>query len=185
MQQAMRLGHVGDVRRRRAHAVDQPRPRIRAAVQLHPEVPLTALSGLVHLGVARPLPVLRRGRRADDRGVHDRALAHLQTARCEVRVDRREQLRSQLMALQQVAEMEDRRLIGNRLGEAETGELEHRAGVVEFLLHAGVAEVEPELEAVDAQRHAQRVGAASAARLRVDGRFSRRPPLNPRKPSQT
>ena len=32
VQQAMRLGHVGDVRRRRAHAVDQPRPRIRAGV---------------------------------------------------------------------------------------------------------------------------------------------------------
>ncbi len=170
VQQAMRLGHVGDVRRRRVHAVDQPRPRIRAAVQLHPEVPLPALSGLVHLGVARSLAVLRRGRRADDRGVHDRALAQLQPLPCQMRVDRREQLRSQLMALQQVAEVEDRRLIGDRLGEAETGELEHRAGVVEFLLHAGVAEVEPELEAVDAQHHAQRVGAASAARLRVDGR---------------
>ena len=33
----MRLGHVGAVRRRRAQAVDQPRPRIRAGVQLHPE----------------------------------------------------------------------------------------------------------------------------------------------------
>ena len=74
------------------------------------------------------------------------------------------------MTLQQVAEVEDRRLIGNRPGEAETGELEHRTGVVEFLLHAGVAEVEPELEAVDAQHHAQRVRAVSAATLRVDRR---------------
>ena len=78
--------------------------------------------------------------------------------------------RDQLLTLQQVAEMEDHRLIGNRLGEAETGELEHRTGVVEFLLHAGVAEVEPELQTVDAQQHPQRVGAASASALRVDGR---------------
>ena len=74
------------------------------------------------------------------------------------------------MPLQQVAEVEDGGLIGNRLSEAEPGELEHRAGVVELLLHAGLAQVEPELEAVDAQHHPQGVGAPAAPALRVDGR---------------
>ena len=51
--------------------------------ELHAEVPLLALVRLVHLGVAGLVGVLRRTRRADDGGVHDRAGAHLQASRLQ------------------------------------------------------------------------------------------------------
>ena len=48
-------------------------PRGSAAdVRLHPEVPLLALAGLAHLGVARLVLVLGRGRGGDDRRIHNR-----------------------------------------------------------------------------------------------------------------
>src|SRR5688572_32079965 len=49
----------------------------RSDMQLHAEVPLLTLAGLVHLGIALLVGVLRRTGCADDRGVHDRAGAHL------------------------------------------------------------------------------------------------------------
>ncbi len=58
-------------------AVRQPRLAVHCDVQLHPEVPLLALAGLVHLGVACLVGILRRAGRTDDGGVHDRAGAHL------------------------------------------------------------------------------------------------------------
>jgi hypothetical protein len=56
-------------------------------MRLHPEVPLIALPGLVHLRVARLLLVLRRGRRGNDGGVNDRPLPHQQTAFLQHRAD--------------------------------------------------------------------------------------------------
>ena len=85
----------------------------------------------------------------------------------EVGVDCLEQLRSQVVALQQVAEVEDGALVGNGLGQGEAAEAPHRLGFVEEILHRGVAEVVAELDAVDAQHHRQRVGSPSPSRLRV------------------
>ena len=42
-------------------------------VRLHAEVPLIALLGLVHLGIARPAGILGRRRRVVDRGIDDGA----------------------------------------------------------------------------------------------------------------
>jgi hypothetical protein len=49
-------------------------------VEGHPKMPLVALLGLVHLGVAGFRLVLGRGRSGDDRGIDDCALAHQQPA---------------------------------------------------------------------------------------------------------
>ena len=46
---------------------------IRADVQLHAEIPVAAVAGLLHLGVARCARVLGRTLRRDDGGVHDRS----------------------------------------------------------------------------------------------------------------
>src|SRR6516165_2632431 len=46
---------------------------------LHPEIPLVSFLGLMHLGIARLVGILGRGRRVDDRGVDDRAGGHLQS----------------------------------------------------------------------------------------------------------
>jgi hypothetical protein len=53
MQQRMGLGDVVRVGRRGGHALHQPLVCVRADMGFHPVVPLLALLGLVHLGVAR------------------------------------------------------------------------------------------------------------------------------------
>jgi hypothetical protein len=45
-------------------------------MRLHPEIPLIAFLGLVHLRVTRFALVLGRGRGGDDGGINDRALPH-------------------------------------------------------------------------------------------------------------
>ena len=73
MQQRLRLGDVIDVRRRADHGMYQTRLGIDANVRFHPEVPLVAFLGLVHLGIALPFAILGRRWRGDDRGVNNGA----------------------------------------------------------------------------------------------------------------
>ena len=73
-------------------------------------------------------------------------------------VNRLEQRRSQLVALQQVAEVENGRLVGDGLRQRETAEAAHRLGLVQAVLHGRGALVVAELHQVDAQHHRQRVG---------------------------
>ena len=80
-------------------------------------------------------------------------------------VDCLEQLRSQVVALQQVAEVEDGALVGNGLGQGEAAEAAYRLGLVEEVLHGRVAEVVAELDAVAAQHHRQGVGPPSRPAL--------------------
>ena len=47
---------------------------IHADMSFHAEIPLIALLGLVHLGVAFLAGVLGRGGRGNDRGIHYRAV---------------------------------------------------------------------------------------------------------------
>ena len=92
-------------------------------------------------------------------------------------VDDFEDPASQEVALEQVAEVEDGRLVGDGLAEREEAEGSHRLGLVEEVLRAGVAEVVAELHGVDAQHHGEGVGPPPAAGLGVvglDGCFVRR-----------
>jgi len=58
-----------------------------------------------------------------------------------------EDLRTQAMPLQQVAELAHRRLIGHRLlAEVDGNEMTHRHRVVESLFHSRVRQVEPLLQ---------------------------------------
>jgi len=115
VQQLVHFGHIAHVGRCRGHRVHQTRLHIHANVGLHAEVPLLLLLRLVHGRIALPVFVLRRGRRRDDRGVHDRALAQEQALAAQVRVDRFEHLRGQAVLLQEATELQDRRLVGNRV----------------------------------------------------------------------
>jgi len=56
-------------------------------MRLHPEVPLVAFLGLVHLRVAALALVFGRGRSGDDRGIDDCPLAHQQPALLQHRCD--------------------------------------------------------------------------------------------------
>ena len=84
-------------------------------------------------------------------------------------VDDFEDPASQGVVLEQVAEVEDGRLVGDGLAEREEAEGSHRLGLVEEVLRAGVAEVVAELHGVDAQHHGEGVGPPPAAGLGVVG----------------
>ncbi|MCY1375362.1 hypothetical protein D9M69_627720 [compost metagenome] len=56
--QRVRLCHIVDVGRRAHHGMHQSRFGVHADVRFHPEVPLVALLGQVHLGVALARAVL-------------------------------------------------------------------------------------------------------------------------------
>ena len=70
------VARVGVVRGGGVEAVDEARSGIHPDVRFHPEIPLLAIPSRVHIVVAGALCVLGVGRRGEDRGVHDGALAH-------------------------------------------------------------------------------------------------------------
>jgi len=84
-------------------------------VHRHAEAPLVALLGLVHLGVAPALLVLRRARRGNVGGVRHRTPAHEQTALGKVRVDLLRDRCRQVVLPQQRAESQQRHGVGHVL----------------------------------------------------------------------
>ena len=96
---------------------------------------------------------------------------------CHSREDR---LR-QVVALEQMAEVEDRRLVGDRVAaEFEAAERAHRLDVVERFLGAGIGQVVPLLQAVDAQHDGERKRPPPALRpelgiMRLDQRLEHAP----------
>lgn len=80
-------------------------------MELHPEIPLVAFPGLVHLRMPLPLLVLGGAGRRDQGGIHDRALPHRHAPSAEVSFAGLKDQLPQLVFLQQVAEGQDRRLI--------------------------------------------------------------------------
>lgn len=73
MQQIRHFVTVMHVGRRNARAMDQSALAVGTNVRLHAEVPLVPFLGLVHLWIARFVPVLGRRRRSDQGGIHDGA----------------------------------------------------------------------------------------------------------------
>ena len=73
MQQLVDLVDIGHVGRRSYQAVHQYRRCVDANVALHPEVPLIAFLGLMHLRIALIFSVLHPGRRGNQSGIQDSA----------------------------------------------------------------------------------------------------------------
>ena len=122
----------------------------------------------MHLRVPRPLPVLRRTRRGDDARVHDRPSPEPMPQRRQVRVDLREQRLAETVALQQVPEVQDRRLVRQRTRQPQTGETPHRLHFVQQILHPRVAQVVEQLHAVNAQHRRQPIRPPPASSLRIE-----------------
>ena len=94
--------------------------------------------------------------------------------RGQVRVDLLQQRLAQTVLLQQVAEVQDRRLVGQRSRQPQPDEAPHRLHLVEQVLHAGVAQVVEQLHAVHAQHHRERVWPPTATGLRIERLDARR-----------
>ena len=84
-------------------------------VRLHPEIPLVALLRLAHLGIALAIFVLGRRRGGDQRRVHDGSATQQRSLLFKVRADGIENRLREIMGFKQMAEVEDRRLVGDRV----------------------------------------------------------------------
>ncbi len=116
----------------RYYAVNRSRPAIQADVRFHPEVPLIALLGLMHLGIAFAFRVLRRARSADDRRIDDRSGADLDAALPKMSVHCSEDLLSEFVLLEQMSKLAYGRFIGSALTtQVDANEAPHRDDVVQ------------------------------------------------------
>lgn len=108
---------VVHVCRASTNGMDEATLGIHADVCLHAEVPLIPLLRLMHLGVVFPPRVLRARRSSDDRRIHDRSLPHEKTLLYKERVHRGEELLVEIVLFEEVPEVEDHCLIGDRIDE--------------------------------------------------------------------
>src|SRR5215469_3946816 len=115
MQQIRQYRAVGNIGRRRYHRMDQLAAAVDPKMSLHPKIPLLALLGLMHLGIARLPGILGRRGRIDDRCIDNRAGGHLQSLRRQVPLHLVKQLPAQIMLLKQMAEAAYRGFVGYRL----------------------------------------------------------------------
>ena len=161
------LHHLGVMHRGGGgrHTVHPPLG-IAAHVGLHAEVKGVALLRAGHLGVPFPILVLRRRRRMDDRGVHDRAFAdhHPPIGKVALRIAK--QCFGQAVRLQKVSELADRRLVRHAV-QIHAGEAAHRFYVVEAVFHRRVAKTVPLLHEIDPQHHRSPDGTTAVARFRI------------------
>jgi hypothetical protein len=119
VQQGVGLDRVMHVACVAVHRVHQPRLGVYADVhRLHAVVPLADLLRLMHLRVVLAGSVIGQAGRSDQSGVHHRAGLEQQTFSVYQLVDDLQNLRRELVALQQVAKAQDGALVGLALAQA-------------------------------------------------------------------
>ena len=143
-------------------AMDQAALIIHSHVELHAQVPLVPLPGLLHLWVPFSFPVLRRGGRFHDAGIYDRPFLEHQTCSCQMVLDAPKQHLSQPMTLQQVAEVQNRRLVWYLL-QIDTGQTSHPLNLIEHVFGGWITEVVEELHTMHAQHGLQPIGRSPPA----------------------
>ena len=154
VQQRMRLRDVVGIGRCGRDGMHQPGVGVHANVRLHPKVPLVALLGLVHLGVALTAVVLGRAGRSNQRGIdHGAGLEH-QAAFNEFGVDGGQDLLAQTVFFEQMAKAQDRALIGqSHDARIQVRKLLVQRDVVQGLFHGRVGVTKELLQQMDAQHH--------------------------------
>src|ERR1700730_4494258 len=149
VQQFGHLRTVVPVRHVRAKAVADP-AAIRADVRLHTEMPVFSLLRLAHLRVSRALLILRRWRRGNEGGVHNRAALEQQTLLLEQAANLGEYLLRQFVLLQKMAKPQYRRFVRYVMSEQfDSGKAAHRLDVVEGVFGLRIRQIEPGLHKVD------------------------------------
>jgi len=176
MRQRMLVVNVG---RRRHRAVSQPGLAVDPEVELHAEMPLSALAGLMHFGVARLLFVPGRTGRSDQGRIHDRAAIELYPTGLQNPAHLREELLAQLVLVEQMTKFKHRGRIGHSLAaQVDPHEAAQARAVVQRLLAGEVRQVGPVLDEVN-PRHAlspdRRATVAALRIVRLDHCAQRRP----------
>jgi len=148
-------------------------------VQLHAEVPLLALAGLVHLRISRLVGVLGRTGGADQRGVHDGSGAHLQALGFQLLVHLQKQTRAKIVGFQQTTELQQRSGIGyTPTAKINSHEPPQRGAVQQGFLAGLIGKIEPVLHEIHPQHPFQSHRGAALAGLgivRCDHRAQGRP----------
>lgn len=173
VQQSMALSDVVDVGRRADDAVHQTRLGVHADVAFHSKVPLISLLGLMHLRVALAALVLGRTRCRDQGGVHHSAGLEHQAMCAQFGVDDVQNLRSEVVLFEHVAESQNADPIRDALGAADTDKGAIEAGLEQGLLGSQIGQAKPLLQTVNAQHHRQlkrRTAGCRHWRMRADDR---------------
>ena len=133
-----------------------------------PEEILFTFLGLMHLGIAFSVFVLGRTGGMNNSGIDDGVLAQRETLFLQITVDDLKDRRCQLVLFQQVPEVHDRGVFGDRCAQRQTCELAHWGDFVKRFLHGRIAQREPVLQQMNAQHGFQRIWFSAAAGLRVE-----------------
>jgi len=137
-------------------------------VRLGSEIVLAAFLGLMHLRIALLLAVLGRRRGGNDGRVHDGTGGDADALAFQIQVHRIQDLAIQLMLLKKMAEVENRGLVGRgAAAQIDSGKAPQHGRFVERILGAGIGEVEPVLQKIDAQHDRQAYRLTAFARLRI------------------
>lgn len=166
VQQVSRGHDVMNVGRRGVDAMDQPESVINADVHLHAEVPLIPFLGLMHFRISFALIVFSGAGRRNNRSVDNAAFAQHQAVFLKVLVHFFEQHFAKAVALQEMAELENRGFVWQTV-QLQPGELAHGFDLVQSIFHGGITEVIEQLHAVNAQHGRQRIGRPAVLALGV------------------
>ena len=132
MQQIRHFMAVMNVGRRDTRVMHQAGLAIRPDVQLHPEVPIIAFLGLVHLRVAALVLVLGRGRRGDQGRIDNRAPRKLHAVGHQQFTDLGKEGGPQMVGFKQMSEVHQgrgiRHPLSSQINPAELPEHRNRAG---------------------------------------------------------
>lgn len=140
-QEVRQLTDVRGVGRRDRQHVHESGIEVGADMDRHAELSLVALLRLMHLGIM--LLILGRVRRVYDRGVDDRVTLEQQATLLKGVVDDVDHLRRQPVLLEQMPELQDRRLVGQRIvGQVKTRKAPHRLDFLPRVFHRRVARLD-------------------------------------------
>ena len=153
MQLAVPLGQIINIGSRTDHGVHQARLCIDSDMRLHPEVPLVALLGLMHLGVTFPGLVFGRAGRCDQRGIDHASGLEQQALGSELGVDDLQDLRAQIVLLKRMTKAQDADPVRNGFGAADTHEVPVKAGLEQGLFGSHVRQAKPLLQTMNAEHH--------------------------------
>lgn len=170
MQTAFHHGDVGHLAAREFDGIDEAALGIDidANVGFHPGVPLIALLGLRHFGIAFLLLVLGGTRRGNPRGIDDRAPLHGQPLLGKQPGHFGKDGGCQIVLFQQMTKTHDGAFVRHDVFEGiQSGKAAQQGNVVQGFFNRRVGVTEPLLHEVFAQHRAQRHRRATAPLLRV------------------
>jgi hypothetical protein len=161
----------------------QSRVRIDTNMRLHAEVPLITLLALVHFWITLAGFVLGRGRGCNQRRINDRSFPQKQPFLCQMAIDGVEDRFTELMAFQQVTEVQKRRGVRRLLSaQINANKAANGLAVVKGILNAFVRQTKALLGHIHPQHSAQAnrwPSTASTARIeRCNGLLQYRPRCN-------